>query len=76
MATQPLQGDFAEGARTAPTGPVRDFAEGARTTPTGPARDFAEGVEHTLPGPPRDFGEGLERVHDSANGRAETEEAA
>jgi hypothetical protein len=46
MASQPIQGDF---------------AEGVRTTPEGPPRDFAEGLEHNPPGPPRDFAEGLER---------------
>jgi hypothetical protein len=45
MASQPIQGDFAEGVRTAPEGPCRDFAEGVEHHPPGPPRDFAEGLE-------------------------------
>jgi hypothetical protein len=60
MATQPIQGDF---------------AEGVRTMPEGPPRDFAEGLEHNPPGPPRDFAEGLERKRDAEDTRHNTRAA-
>jgi hypothetical protein len=69
MATQPTQGDFAEGVRTTPEGPPRDFAEGLEHDPPGPPRDFAEGLEHNPPGPPRDFAEGAEAVGHRARTR-------